>query len=75
MSIEVKPDIYITPNTQEEADKANNLYNLIVRAKEQTHRDNEKRAKVKIKRKKYTPNNFLKGMLFDAMNDIDKKGR
>ncbi|HGF5226164.1 hypothetical protein [Vibrio parahaemolyticus] len=75
MSIEVKPDIYFTPNTQEEADKANNLYNLIVRAKEQTHKEIERREKVNIKRKKYTPNNFLKDMLFDAMNDIDKKER
>ncbi|EGQ9821670.1 hypothetical protein C1S86_06265 [Vibrio parahaemolyticus] len=74
MSIEVKPDIYFTPNTKEEADKANNLYNLIVRTKEQTHRENEKEAKVKIKSKKYTPNNFLKDMLFNAMSDIDGKG-
>ncbi|CAK1876434.1 conserved hypothetical protein [Vibrio crassostreae] len=76
MSIEVKPDIYFTPNTEEEADKANNLYNLLVRAKEQTHRENEKEAKMKIKRKQYTPNNFLKDMLFDAMSEIDgKEGR
>lgn len=75
MSIEVKPDIYFIPNTQEEADKANNLYNLIVRAKDQTHRENEKEAKMKIRKKRYTSNNFLKNMFFDAMSDVDGRER
>ncbi|MCG3865789.1 MULTISPECIES: hypothetical protein [unclassified Photobacterium] len=75
MSIEVKPDIYFTPNTKEEADKANKLYNLLLRAKDQTHRENEKAAKVKIKKKRYTSNDFLKEMLFDAMSDVDGRER
>ncbi len=71
MGVEVKPDIEYVPSTQEEADKANKLYNFVVREKDKTHRDNERRTGVKIKKKKYTPNRFLKDMLLASLDDVD----
>lgn len=73
MTIEVKPDIFFTPRTPEEADKANKLYFFIKREKEKTHQEFERKTKTKVKQKKYTSNAFLKGLFKDALDEEDNK--
>ena len=71
MTIEVKPDIFYTPKTQEEADKANRLYEFIKSEKDKSHKEIEHRLGTKVKQKRYTSNKFLKGLFMSALDDID----
>ncbi|MFA0478747.1 hypothetical protein AB4648_08320 [Vibrio splendidus] len=71
MTIEVKPDIFFTPRTQEEADNANKLYAFVKCEKDKSHKDFERRSGTKVKPKRYTSNKFLKGILKSALDDVD----
>lgn len=71
MSIEVKPDIYFTPRSQEEADKINKLYVFVASEKIKSHQDFERRSGTKVRQKRYTPNRFLKDIFINALDDID----